>query len=153
MRFSIALYFFLFFQLISYSQSVLVPAGNNSLSPGPSLNWTIGEGITELRFDTKASISGEFQQSIITSGQSLSVSVSGITIYPNPASEFIVLEAEDYKNLSYSLYDSKARVLRNNKISDKITEIKLNDLLPGNYFLKIIKSDKELKTFKLIKSN
>lgn len=80
MRFSIALYFFLFFQLISYSQSVLVPAGNNSLSPGPSLNWTIGEGITELRFDTKASISGEFQQSIITSGQSLSVSVSGITI-------------------------------------------------------------------------
>ncbi len=55
------------------------------------------------------------------------------------------------KNLSYGLFDINGKLLESKKIDANETSIKMNHLMPANYFLKITKEDKEIKTFKTIK--
>ena len=43
-------------------------------------------------------------------------------------------------------------LLQNKKITDTQTSIIMNNLVPATYFVKVIKEDKEVKTFKIIKN-
>jgi hypothetical protein len=84
-----------------------------------------------------------------TSGIILSTSV-----YPNPTSNFVILQIGNYKvsDLSYQLFDLKGRQIESKNINGTETSIDLDKLIPATYFLKVIENNKEIKTFKIIKN-
>jgi len=56
------------------------------------------------------------------------------------------------KALLYQLYDISGKLLESNAIVANSTTIKMEQLATGNYFLKVIQNNKEVKTFKIMKN-
>lgn len=77
-----------------------------------------------------------------------------MNVYPNPTSDKIILKAgtDISATLSYCLYDFAGKQLLNKKISSTETSIPLGNLPSAIYYLKVMDSSTELKTFKIIKN-
>ena len=74
--------------------------------------------------------------------------------FPNPASDFLTLEVEnyDYDNLSYKLFNASGKLLESKKVTGNKTTISIAKLFPALYFLKVIDKQKDIRTFKIIKN-
>ena len=85
-----------------------------------------------------------------------------ISVYPNPAFDFLMLRIEadkliNSRSVCYRLYDMHGKLIINENIISDLTSVSVENLTPGIYFLKVIDSDgiatkKVIKTFKIIKT-
>lgn len=75
-------------------------------------------------------------------------------VFPNPAQAFIKLkmETEKYVKLRYQLFDFSGKLLLNQQVSSKETNIPMKDLPPAIYFLSVSDNNLVLKSFKIIKN-
>jgi hypothetical protein len=73
--------------------------------------------------------------------------------YPNPTKDFIILKISDtaLDNLSYTLFDVTGKAISNGGITNRDTQIAMQQLAIGIYILKVNRDNQELKTFKIIK--
>lgn len=80
--------------------------------------------------------------------------IASTKVFPNPTSNKIQvrLELEDLSNLYYQIYDINGKFIQSKKILDFTTEVQLSQLPTSVYFLKIMRNNKLLKTFKLLKN-
>jgi hypothetical protein len=80
------------------------------------------------------------------------VKVTAVT-YPNPTKDFIILKILDtaLDNLSYKLFDVTGKAISNGTITNRDTQIGMQQLAIGIYILKVNQHNQELKTFKIIK--
>ena len=79
-----------------------------------------------------------------------------ITVFPNPATDFVNLEMQVQSNTGYfyQLFDSNGKCLKNEKITSVKSEINLIGFARTTYILNVYSSDqKVLKSFKIIKIN
>lgn len=76
--------------------------------------------------------------------------VQGITIYPNPAKEFIIVNSIDKKIVSSRLIDSKGQNVLVKKHLDNETHLDISNLKNGIYFLIIDFENSEVAQSKLI---
>lgn len=141
------------------SQVVIPVAGGNAKGEGGSMSYTIGQLIN--------SASGGFLlhgvqyplEVFIVS----SLNDNGVEwlfqVYPNPATDRLVLHAPSNSGLEtlfYQLFDLKGTVLVTEKLKETQLNIPLNNYLPSTYFLKVYRTNggssvQELKVFKIIK--
>lgn len=87
-----------------------------------------------------------------------SLSVSGsvaaaqqIAIFPNPASNSIVINVPDNATRTAILYDNAGRVVGQYAINSMYQSIDVSDLASGNYYLTIVKDNKIQTTLKWVK--
>ena len=73
--------------------------------------------------------------------------------YPNPTIDNLTLNVgnNELSNLNLQLFDLNGRLIENRKISNAIETIGMENLAAAVYFLKVTRSNKEIKTFKIIK--
>ena len=134
------------------AQTVITPAGNHFSSPSVSLSWTLGEPVIESFTGTEAILNQGFLQTglKVTPIKDSSGLELHIRAYPNPASEILYLEMEEYENLSWYLYDANGKLILMKKIESRITEIPVVDLNSATYLLKIKRRNNELKAFRIV---
>jgi ABC-type uncharacterized transport system substrate-binding protein len=77
-----------------------------------------------------------------------------VTAYPNPTTDFLTLRIDEFEisNLSYQLYDVNGKLLQSEKITGNQTSIVMSNLVLATYFVKVVQGNKEVKTFKIIKT-
>jgi hypothetical protein len=94
-----------------------------------------------------------FEISVVTAVEEAKDFTLEFVVYPNPATDFVVLKIGDYEpeNLSYYLYDNGGKLIEKTKIQGSETNISMQALSPATYFLKVSEKNKVLKTFKIIK--
>ena len=75
-----------------------------------------------------------------------------ITIFPNPAKNYIRISFENNSNSDciINIYDIHGKLIKSRKLELNMTEINTTDLEPGTYFLKIIDNGNIIKYDKLI---
>ena len=136
-----------------YSQEVIATAGCNSENSNGILCWTIGESIIETYENTDQILTQGFHQSnlTVTAVQEDPLIEFEIAAFPNPATDYLNLQVDEFNNLSYQLYDLNGRLLEQNDIQNNKTEISLTNLPSSTYILRVLQKGKELKTFKIIK--
>ncbi len=94
-------------------------------------------------------------------------SFNGISIHPNPATDYLTLDIDDnmietmhassqhassqQSQLSYQLFDTKGQMISAEKITTAQTKIVTSNLAKGIYLLRVINDNEVLKTFKIIK--
>lgn len=91
----------------------------------------------------------------------LSTSMSGIrlakklqstelTIYPNPASDWIIItNSESQQNFTYSIYSLQGKLLLSGTTStEKNTRVDISELLPGSYLIKLNNNFQKIVVFK-----
>jgi hypothetical protein len=132
-------------------------AGGNSSGTGGSVSFSIGQVFYQTYDSPTSSITEGVQQPFEISTHSSVPQTEGIeliaTAFPNPTLGYLSLNIEnfDISNLSWYLFDNNGKSLTYNQISSSETSIDMTQLVPATYYLKVMKNDQEIKTFKILK--
>ncbi|MDY0216510.1 MAG: T9SS type A sorting domain-containing protein [Bacteroidales bacterium] len=139
------------------AQESINTAGGNASGTGGSVSYSVGQVFCQTHVGTNGSVVEGVQQAFeisevtaIEEAKDISLTISA---YPNPTNDFLQLkvENENFKNLSFQLFDINGKLLQNRKITDNQINIDMSNLVSATYFVKIIQSNKEVKTFKIVK--
>ncbi|MDI3479763.1 MAG: hypothetical protein PWQ43_1230 [Rikenellaceae bacterium] len=141
---------------VSAQESVNATGGNAS-GIGGSASYSVGQVAYQTYTSTNGSVAEGVQQPFeISVGTGLEEATGinlTISAYPNPTTDYLTLSIDnfDFSNLSYQLYDMNGKLLQSEKITGNQTSIVMSNLAPATYFVKVVQSNKEVKTFKIVK--
>lgn len=141
-----------------YAQQASTATGGDASGSGGSVNYSIGQIAYITNYSATGSVAQGVQQpyeiSVITSIDEATGISLNLTAYPNPTIDFLTLKIADTKieSLSYQLYDVTGKLLEEKEIATNEVSISMLHLQNAVYFLKVSSSDKEIKSFKIIKN-
>jgi hypothetical protein len=140
------------------AQNTIPATGSNATGTGGSVSYSVGQVVYTTNTGTNGTVSQGVQQpyeiSIVTAVEN----TEGISIicivYPNPTRGLLklIVESFDYENLRFRVYNINGVLLQDKKVESRETEISMEDLQSSVYLLKVIKSNKEIKVFKIVKN-
>jgi opacity protein-like surface antigen len=140
------------------AQTANPAAGGDATGSGGSVSYSVGQ-ITYNTYGNDQTLSEGVQQpyeiSILHVGLDEAKGISlAYSVYPNPTSGILKLKVENIltKDFWYRLYDIDSKLLQSSKIDASEMDIPIENLVPATYLLKIIYKQKEVKTFKIIKT-
>ena len=149
------------FTNLSAQESINATGGNASGSGG-SASYSVGQMMYQNHTGSSGSVAEGVQHPYEISVETGIEEAEGIdlllTAYPNPATEDLTLnfnetvkKSHDLSLMSYRLYDMQGILLQSGKITADHTSITMSDLVPSTYFVKVIRRNKVIKTFKIVK--
>jgi opacity protein-like surface antigen len=130
-------------------------SGGDAAGAGGTASYSIGQ--IAYTYNSGSSNQGvqqpyEFFVTGIDEYKNISLSIN---VFPNPVQSILKLKIENLslENLSYQIYDVSGKLLIRQNIANSLTDVTLQSLASGTYFLKVSDQQKELKTFTIIKKN
>ena len=135
--------------------------GGNASGSGGSASYSLGQVVYTTNIGANGSVAQGVQQpfeiSVVTAIEEAKGINLSVTAYPNPTTDFLQLKVDasttlSIQSMSYQLYDMNGKLLQSEKITGNQTSIVMSNLVPANYFVKVIQANKEVKTFKIIKN-
>lgn len=140
---------------ITYSQQATTASGGDASGSGGSVASSVGQIVYTTNTGTTGSVAQGMQQPYeisITLGLAEPGIKLNIAAFPNPVTNYLMLEVDDYdRALSYQLYDISGKLLECNTVVAHSTTVKMEHYPTAIYFLKVLNKNKEVKTFKIIK--
>jgi len=140
------------------AQEAIPASGSDASGSGGSVSYSVGQLVYSVNSGSSGSEVQGVQQPYEISGIVGIEDVIGIdlnvSVYPNPATNYLTLKADDVdlSGMSFQLFDITGKLLQNKGITSNETIIDMSKLVPSTYILKVVQSDKALKTFKIIKN-
>jgi len=161
MRLSLLITVFLAFTFSlssSFAQEVIPASGGDTKGSGGSVSYSVGQLFYHTHRGEDGSVAEGVQQPyeiLVVTGIEDAKSINlSVTAYPNPTTDYLTLEVKDFElsTLHFQLYDMQGKLLQSEKITGNQTSIVMSNLVPATYFVKVIQGNKEIKTFKIIKT-
>jgi hypothetical protein len=149
------------------AQSSMVATGGELLGGEGSASISVGQVNYQTMNGSNGTSSGGVQQAIEVSSISIqdvpfknvskysnTKDIIAIKVYPNPTTENVNIEAEDYKGevLSYRLLDITGKALIDEKMLSPIVTVSLSSFPAATYFMEV-KQGERASVYKLIKSD
>jgi Secretion system C-terminal sorting domain len=142
----------------SLSQSACLSAGGDASGAGGSISFSIGQVDYVAVNGANGSVFQGVQQpfelfDII--GVAEVGATSTMSVFPNPATTSVqVMVNGDLGNTYLDLYDAVGKLISTTRITSLQTNLDLQDMANGIYFMKLRKSSgEELESIKLIKTH
>jgi len=148
---------FCFCFAIIQGQEVIPATGGNAAGTGGSVTYTVGQVIYSLITGTNGFIIQGVQQpyeiSTVTAIENTEDIALEYSVYPNPTEGTIrlVIKSFNDEDFRFRLYNLTGTVLQEKRIKDEETEISLNSHVSAVYFLRVIRDNREVKVFKIVK--
>jgi hypothetical protein len=139
------------------AQESLLTSGSSASGSGGSVSYSVGQIVYTTNTGTNGSVSQGVQQpfeiSVITGLEEAKYINLSVLVYPNPTANVLQLkiENEEWKDLSYQLFDLNGKLIETKKLEANVTKIVMTNLVPATYALKVNNNQKTLKSFKIIK--
>ncbi|MDD4822108.1 MAG: T9SS type A sorting domain-containing protein [Bacteroidales bacterium] len=140
------------------AQKTIIASGGKAIGSGGSVCYSIGQIGTQKLNGTNGSVSEGVQQpyeiSVISSideAESIKLTISA---YPNPVKNILHLSSDNMElsTLNFQLFDAKGKLLLHKVLVSNVTSINMSNFVPATYFVKILKKNTVVKTFKIIKN-
>jgi hypothetical protein len=139
------------------AQESIAATGSNASGSGGTANYTVGLVTYRTNIGSGGSeaqgVEHAFEIFVITGLEEAKGITLLYSIYPNPATDILILKIEGELQTQYvvSLFDINGIRLENKKIEGVETSFVMKNLIPGTYFLKVTNNNQEVKAFKIIK--
>lgn len=149
---------FIFFLSSAIAQESVNATGGNATSSGGSVNYSIGQVVYTTNSGGSGSVAQGIQQpyviSVISGFEGPNGTKTSISAYPNPTTDLLTLDVIDFhlSPFTFRLYDVVGRLLQNEQIIDRKTNINMSSFVSATYFIKVYQDNNEVKTFKIIKN-
>lgn len=137
-------------------REVISSSGDSFSNSTYRLDWSLGGA-----FDNTTSKSGDyeltqgFQQAVVEITEVNNfVSDIQVSVYPNPATDFVNIEVEDqnYAGMTYTVSSTTSGdLVKSGVINTNIEQVYFSDLANGIYILRIFDNNTCIKTIKLQK--
>ena len=138
-----------------HAQESPTATGGEAIGTSGTASYSVGQVVYTTNTGTNGSVAQGVQQPYeisTTVGINETAIKLELSVYPNPTTNYLTLKTEDNSNMSYQLYDLQGRVIENKKVSSNATNISLEGQATATYFLKVVKNNQIIKTFKVIKN-
>jgi hypothetical protein len=145
----------------SFSQTAVVAAGGDAVGPTGTVAYSVGQLDYDHYTGPTGSINLGVQQPdfvIIISTHEIADRIE-IKLFPNPVGDeaHLLFEEESYQkldqNIRYEMYDLSGKMVMRGQINESKTIVHTGNLPNGEYLLRVMSKDQDLKTFKIVKSN
>ena len=137
-----------------HAQESLNGSAGEATGTGGTLSYSVGEVVYTTNTGTNGSVAQGVQQSFeisTTVGINETTIQLELSVYPNPTTNYLTLKVEKTDGLTYQLYDIQAKVIESKAVNGTSTNISLEGQPAATYFLSVVKDNKQVKTFKIIK--
>ena len=138
-----------------HALEVISTAGSQGETTSGSLNWTLGEAVTETITNETNTLTQGFQQSKLTVTAINDLEVPGIelSVYPNPTNNFLSIEVKTDKqiDLLLSLIDLNGKLLLQKKMTGNTQTVNMQNYSPATYILKVTEDNIEIRTYQIVK--
>src|SRR5690554_5639644 len=140
------------------AQTSVNATGGDASGSGGSVSYSVGQVAYQTHTRTSGSVSEGVQQpfeiSVVTGIEEAKGINLSVSAYPNPTTDYLTLSIRDFNlsALTFQLYDLQGKLLQSEKITGNQTSIAMGNLGPAMYFVKVMRSEEEIKTFKIIKT-
>lgn len=123
----------------TYATSAAVPAANNTYE------------------STRSGITSTSQFAVVDTSVTLGVhslvAAAGISVYPNPAADFVTVENNAHANFTYEIYDATGNIMLSVSNADAVNKFDLTAYSNGFYFIRVINTDSNAVVTKRIVKN
>ena len=150
---------FTFFSLLATielsAQENTVASGGKAMGSGGTVSYSVGQVVYTTNAGTNGSLSQGVQQPYVVSttiGLNETSIQLELAVYPNPTTNNLTLTTDDSESLSYQLFNIQGAEISSKTLNSKTSNISLEGHPPATYFLKVIKNNKVIKAFKIIKN-
>jgi hypothetical protein len=139
------------------AQNCVAASGGEASGSGGTVSYTIGQVFYRINSGSYGTVTEGVQQPaeiFVITGIIKTDIMLKVSVFPNPAKLFVILKVDDEKieKFRYQLYDIDGKLLIAKNVTESETSIDISMLKSSVYFLKIINSNREEKTFKIIKN-
>ena len=142
------------------AQESIASSGGEASGAGGTVSYSVGQVSYRVHTGTTGSVTEGVQQPYEFSVV-IGIEESGINLqfiaYPNPVSDQLILRIADETftgNARWlaSLYNMEGSMIKQQIIGSRETTIDMSDVQSASYLLKITNDNREVKTFKIIKT-
>ena len=147
------------------AQTVIPATGGDATGTGGSTSYTVGQVTYTTNTETGGTVSQGVQQPfeiIVETGiEQQGISLACI-VYPNPVTHYLILSIDanvqtmhassQQQQLSYQLFDTKGQMITTGKVTTAETKVVTDNLIQGNYLLRVVGNNQAIKTFKIVKN-
>ena len=124
--------------------SVISTSGNSYNNGGVNMDYTLGEIVIETFSNNANILTQGFHQGILKVNTSVENIDIKTKIYPNPTTNFIIIELEKNVNAELLVYDINGKIVIKDKLNDeRQKQLDFSFLNQGNYILHINIADKQ----------
>jgi hypothetical protein len=140
----------------AHAQQATSATGGIASGSGGTVSYIIGQVFYTTITGSNGSATQVVQQAYETSTV-LGVAEQEIKLeilaYPNPTTGYLTLTTGDIElsSLKFELYNSTGKLIESKKIISSSESIRMENLPSATYFLKVLNSSRDVKTFKIIK--
>ncbi len=138
-----------------FAQYALLPAGGEGSSSTGSVSFSVGQVVYTTVQNDRVLLGQGVQQPYQISTEILVPDLPlSISVYPNPATEWLILSVENFNNepLSFQFYDILGKLITRQDITAPQTELQLAFLPSAPYLLVVSQAGQRLQTFKIVKN-
>lgn len=133
-------------------------AGGNISGSSGNVSYSIGEVFYEPVSSAGGNVNPGVQgayEIVETLGQDIAEIGLSLKIYPNPTTDILNLRIDfnDYQKYSYEFFDFAGKVLSKKTVASKVTQLSVSNYPAGHYLLKVLKNNRPVKIFKVIKTD
>jgi len=138
------------------AQQAIASSGGTTAGTGGTVSYSVGQVLFSTLGGTGGTVAQGVQQpweiSVVSGTEARDISLV-CSVFPNPVSDRLVLKTEgDMKDANVCLYDSGGKFLEGLKIRTGETTIDMSRRVASVYFLKVIRNNREVKTYKIIRN-
>lgn len=138
-----------------YAQEAVPSTGGNGSGTNGTISYSVGQVVYTESTGSTGSINQGVQQpyDISTNGIDEELENIGLSVYPNPTEDVLVLSIEetDISGYSYALFNQKGQLIESNHFASNHIEIFMQELNAASYILKVMSDEEVVKTYTIIK--
>lgn len=139
------------------AQDALVSSGSNATGSNGNISYTVGQvvyttGFSATTGSTSQGVQQAYEIQTVMGIDNFDINLQFV-VYPNPTADWLAIDIKNYnyETLHYQLFDLNGRLILFDKIVSDNTILKLQELSTSIYLLKVLRNNKEVKTFKIFK--
>ena len=142
---------------IAQGQGTIPATGGTATGSGGSVTYTVGQIADSVITGTNGFIIQGVQQpyeiSTVTAIEDTEDITLGYSVYPNPTEGIIRLVIKSFNegDFRFQLYNLNGTVLQDKEVTDEETEISMENHASAVYFLRVLRDNREVKVFKIVK--
>jgi hypothetical protein len=150
------IFFLMLLPFVLSAQRNLTLGGGEFKGEGGSLSQSFGQLSYALMSSAEISVSEGviqvFEIAVISGFDNNAIQLF-YKAYPNPVTENLCLEIENYQgqNLEYQLFDNNGRLIEKGAVTNTLTSFSTLELIAATYYLHVLKEGKSEKSFKIVK--
>lgn len=132
------------------AQNAQPASGGEASGSSGSMSYSVGQVFTATSNTVSEGVLQAYELFVTAGIDRIDVKVF-VSTYPNPVTDLLTIECEDFKKMSYQLFSLEGKLLKSETMTESKSLIDMSPYKSAIYILNVVEKKKNVKSIKIIK--